>query len=146
MISVHSQGKPFNIRVIQVCALTTNAEEVEVGCFSEDLQDLLELIAKKMSFSLSVQFSQSVVSDSATQWTATHQAFLFITNFWSLIKLMSIQSVMSSNHLILSCPLLLCLQSIPASGSFQVSQFFASGGQSIILSASASVLPMNIQD
>ena len=72
MISVHSQGKPFNIRVIQVCALTTSAEEVEVGCFSEDLQDLLELIAKKMSFSLSVQFSQSVVSNSVTQWTATH--------------------------------------------------------------------------
>ena len=51
VISVHFQGKPFSIRVIQVCALTTNAEEAEVGWFSEDLQDLLELLPKKMSFS-----------------------------------------------------------------------------------------------
>ena len=54
---------------------------------------------------------------------------------------MSIESVMPSNHLILCHPLL--LQSFPASGSFPVSQFFASGGQSI--GASASVLPMNIR-
>ena len=47
MISVHFQGKPFNITVIQVCALTNNAEEAEVGWFHEDLQDLLELISKK---------------------------------------------------------------------------------------------------
>ena len=46
----------------------------------------------------------------------------------------------------LSSPLYSCLQSFPASGSFQMSQFFASGGQSIGVSASASVLPMNIQD
>ena len=43
MISVHFQGKPFNITVIQVCALTSNAEEAEVEQFYEDLQDLLEL-------------------------------------------------------------------------------------------------------
>ena len=47
MISVHFQGKPFNITVIQVYALTKNAEEVEVEWFYEDLQDLLELTAKK---------------------------------------------------------------------------------------------------
>ena len=47
MISVHFQGKPFTIRVIQVCALITNGEEAEVGWFSEDLQDLLELTPKK---------------------------------------------------------------------------------------------------
>ena len=52
---------------------------------------------------------------------------------------------MPSNHLILCCHLL-CLQSFPASQSFPVSQFFASGGQSTGASASASVLPMNIQD
>ena len=51
MISVHFQGKPFNITVIQVSALTTNAEEAEVEQFYEDLQDILELIPKKMSFS-----------------------------------------------------------------------------------------------
>ena len=47
MISVHFQGKPFNITVIQVYALTSNAEEVEVERFYEDLQDLLELTPKK---------------------------------------------------------------------------------------------------
>ena len=52
MILVHFQGKPFNITVIQIYALTNNAEEAEVEWFYEDLQDLLELTAKKMSFSL----------------------------------------------------------------------------------------------
>ena len=52
MISVHFQGKPFNITVIQAYAPTSNAEEAEVERFYEDLQDLLELTPKKMSFSL----------------------------------------------------------------------------------------------
>ena len=47
MISVHLQGKPFNITVIQVYALTSNAEEAEVERFYEDLQDLLELTLQK---------------------------------------------------------------------------------------------------
>ena len=47
MISVHFQGKPFNITVIQVYAMTSNAEEAEVERFCEDLQDLLELTPKK---------------------------------------------------------------------------------------------------
>ena len=53
MISVHFQGKPFNITVIQVYAPTSNAEEAEVEWFYEDLQDVLELITtttKKMTF------------------------------------------------------------------------------------------------
>ena len=52
MISVHFQGKPFNITVIQAYAPTSNAEVAEVEWFYEDLQDLLELTHKKMSFSL----------------------------------------------------------------------------------------------
>ena len=47
MISLHFQGKPFNITVIQLYALTSNAEEAEVEWFYEDLQDLLELTPKK---------------------------------------------------------------------------------------------------
>ena len=47
MISVCFQGKPFSITVIQVYALTSNAEEAEVGRFYKDLQDLLELTPKK---------------------------------------------------------------------------------------------------
>ena len=52
MISVCFQGKPFSITVIQAYAPTSNTEEAEVEWFYEDLQDLLELIPKKMSFSL----------------------------------------------------------------------------------------------
>ena len=96
------------------------------------------------SISSSVQFSHSVVFDSLRPLEA-HQASLSITNSRSLPKLMSVESVMPSNHLILCQPLLL-LPSIFPNIRFQMSQFFASGGQSIGVSASASVLPMNIQD
>ena len=51
MISVRFQGKPFNITVIQVYDPISNAEEAEVERFYEDLQDLLEITAKKMCFS-----------------------------------------------------------------------------------------------
>ena len=70
----------------------------------------------------------------AIPWTAVHHVSLCITNSWSLLKLMSIESVMSS----FVVPFCACLQSFPASGSFQMSQFFASAGQSIGVSASAS--------
>ena len=62
------------------------------------------------------------------------------------LKLMPIKSVMPSNYLILCHPLSSCPQSIPASGSFPMSQLFTWGDQSIGVSASASVLPMNTQD
>ena len=81
-----------------------------------------------------------------TLWTAACQASLPSTISWGLLRLMSIESVMPSNCLILCRPpLLLCLQSFPASGSFPVSQFFTSGGQITGTSTSASVLPTNIQ-
>ena len=64
-----------------------------------------------------------------TPWTAACQASLSITISWSLVKLMSTQSVMASNHFILCRSLLPCLQSFPASGSFPLRQFFTSGGQ-----------------
>ena len=64
-------------------------------------------------------------------WTVAHQASLSVTNSWGLLKLMSIELVIPSNHLILCCPLLLLLQSFPASGSFQMSQFFALSGYQV---------------
>ena len=76
---------------------------------------------------------------------ATHEASLSFAIPWSLLKLVSIDLVMSSNHLILCQPFLLLSSVFPASGSFPVSQFFTSGGQIIGASASASVLPMYIQ-
>ena len=78
-------------------------------------------------------------------WTRACQ--VSITNPRSLLKFMSIKPVMPSNHLILCCPLLLLPSIFPSTRVlFPMSQFFASGGQSIGVSASASVLPMNIQD
>ena len=81
-----------------------------------------------------------------TPWTTAHQASLSITNSQSLPKLMSIESVMLSNHLILCCPLLLLPSIFPSIRVFKMSQLFTSGGQSIGVSASTSVFPMNTQD
>ena len=78
-----------------------------------------------------------------TQWTAAHQASLFLTISQNLSKFMFIESERPSNHLIPCHPLLLCLRSFPASGSFPVTQLFTSGGQSI--GVSASVLPLSVQ-
>ena len=97
-----------------------------------------------MQFS-SVQ-SLSHVRLFATPWTATHQASLSITSSRSLLKLMSIESVMPSNHLILCHPLLLPPSIFPSIRVFSNESVLHIGGQSIAVSASASVLPMNIQD
>ena len=79
-----------------------------------------------------------------TPWTAARQAPLSFTVSWGLLKFLSIESVMLSNHLSSVIPFSSCLQSFPASVSFPMSQFFTSGGQRI--GASASVLPTNTQD
>ena len=98
----------------------------------------------------SVQFSSvqllSRVRLFATPWTTARQASLSITNSWSLLKLMSIESVMPSNNLFLCCPHLLLPSIFPSIRVFQMSQFFPSCAQSIGVLASASVLPVNIQD
>ena len=73
-------------------------------------------------------------------WTAACQASLSFTVSRSLLKLMSIEAVMPSNHLILCCPLLLLPAIFPRSGSFRMSPLFTSGGQSIGASTSVSVL------
>ena len=78
-----------------------------------------------------------------TSWTVACQTPRSSSIPQSLLKFMSIESVMLSNHLLLCCPHLLCLQSFPASGSFPTSWLFASGGQSI--RTSASVLPVSVQ-
>ena len=95
----------------------------------------------------SVQFSHLVMSNFfSTPWTAARQASLSITNSRSTPKLMFIESVMPSNHLILCCSLLLLPSIFLSIRSFQMSQLFASSGQSIGVSASTSVLSMNIQN
>ena len=81
----------------------------------------------------------------ATPRTVAHQASLSFTISWRLLRLMAIESVMLSNGLILCHPLLLLPSIIPSLRVFSKSRLFISGGQSIEASASASVLPMNIQ-
>ena len=81
-----------------------------------------------------------------TPQTAAWQASLSFTVSQSLLKLKSIESVIPSNHLIFCRPLLLLPSIFPSIRFFSVGQFFASGGESIGASASASVLPINIQD
>ena len=88
--------------------------------------------------------SLSFVQLISTLWTAAHNASLSMTSSWSLLKFMSIESVMPSISSSV-IPFSSHLQPIPASGSFPTSQFFASGGQSTGVSASVSVLPLNIQ-
>ena len=81
-----------------------------------------------------------------TPWITTGQASLSIANSGSILKLVPIELVMPSSHLILCRPLLLLPPISPSIRSFPMSQLFAWGGQSIGVSASASVLPMNTQD
>ena len=151
--------------IIHLCLIDQGAEEeVKKGklcknenqcpqhsTLSSSCKWILKLLATYLPplppLPLNLQFSSlkslSCVWFFASLWTASHQASLTITNSVSLLKFMSMELVMPSNHAV---PFFSCLQSFPAWGSFPVSQLFASGGQRIGVSASASLLPMNIQD
>ena len=89
--------------------------------------------------------SLSHVQLSVTSWTTSLKASLSFTIFWSLLKFMSIESVMPTDHLMLCCPFLLLPSIFPSIRAFSVSKLFTSGGQSIGVSASTSVLSMNIK-
>ena len=89
--------------------------------------------------------SHSRVRLFATAWTAAHQASLFFTNSWSSLKLMPIESVMPSNHLILCCPLLLLPSIFPSIRVFSKDCLHIRWPK-LGASASASVLPMTIQE
>ena len=94
----------------------------------------------------SVQFSRSVMSDSLRPHGLQHaRPPCASPTPWSLLRLMSIESVMPSNHLILSSPSPPAFNLSQHHGSFPRSRFFLSGGHSIGVSASISILPMNIQ-
>ena len=100
-------------------------------------------------FSLSVHFSSvqlSCVWLLVTPWIAACQASMSITNSWVYSNSCPLSQWCHSTISSSVIPFCSCLQSFPAPGSLLVSQFFTSGGQSIGVSASASVLPMNIQD
>ena len=105
-------------------------------------REILEYLGNEVQFSSML----TCVRLFATTWIAARQASLSITNSRSLLKLMPIKSgchpAISSSVI----PFSFCPQSLPASGSFPMSQLFTWGGQNTGVSASASVLPMNIQD
>ena len=111
--------------------------------------------SKPLMFKVIVDICCSVTQSCPVLWTPwtpwtprtpAHQASLSFTMSLNLLRLMCFESVMPSNHLVLCHPFFSCLQPFPASGSFLMSWLFASGGQSVGASASASVLPVNIQD
>ena len=102
-------------------------------------------IGFKIKGNVVVVQSLSRVQLFVTPWTAACQASLSFTISWSLLKLMSIESVMPSNHLILCHPLLLPPTIFPSIRVFSNESALPSGSQIIGASASASVLPMNIQ-
>ena len=115
----------------KVCLLHWQVDSLPLSHHQSHIYTLVQLLSHVQLFS--------------TPRTAIPLASLSFTISWSLLKLMSIESVMPSNLLILCLPFS-CPQSFLASGSFPISQLFASGGQSFGASTSASVPPMNIQD
>ena len=144
----NSHGRAQILRVVGIfCTMRPwqGCEFIKLLMKLENLSLIIKSIwIKKDIIVWSVLFSHSVLLTLCDPWTAACQTSLSITNTWSLLKFMSIESVMPSDNLILCRSLLLLLSM--ASGSFQMSQLFASGGQSIGVSALTSVLPMNIQD
>ena len=109
-------------------------------------QQTMDFLQERMWITFSSAQMLSHVQLFVTPWITARQASLSITNSWSVPKLMSIGLVMPSSHLILCHPLLLLPSILPSIRVFPMSQFFSSGGQSIGVSLSASVLPMNTQD
>ena len=114
----------------------------ETGCWISTSTPLVQRYHYHVCLVIVVQ-SLSCVGLFETPWTAAHQASLSFTIFQTLLKLMSIESAMPSDHLILCHLFFSCPQFSPASGCFPMSWLFASGGQSI--RASASVLLLNVQ-
>ena len=146
------------IRVLRTAVLTVtwgSPREKGGGGGGRDLDEVLQrqlglrpASSSSRCWSLRSVQSLSHVRLFVTPWTAARQASLSITNSRSPPKLMSIESWCHPTISSSVVPFSSCLQSFPASWSFQMSQLFASGGQStgVSVSASASVLPMNIQD
>ena len=136
-------------QIANILSITKNAREFQIDtylCFIDyakafDCVDHNKLFSSAQFFSV----TQPCVTlcnpmDCSTSGLPVHH------HSQSLLKLMSIESVMPSTHLILCHPLLLLPSIFPSIGPLQMSQFFPSGGQIIGVSASTSVLPLNTQD
>ena len=124
----------YTENLLAVVAIYTNINKYKHICLTLDV-----------FYPVSVQ-SLSCIRLFGTPWTAACQASLSVTNSRSLLKLTSIELVMPSSHLILHYPLLLLPSFFPSIRVFSNESALPSGDQSIGVSASASVLPKNIQD
>ena len=130
-----------SVKLIRVAESATTTQNSSLAATCMDCWD------KQSSWTLSIpQFSLVAQFNSATPWTAAHQVSLSITNSWSLVKLIPLSQWCHPTISSSVVPFSSCIQSFPASGSSPVSQFFTSSGQNIGVSASASGLPMTIQD
>ena len=116
--------------------------DIYIPCWSEGHQRIGTHHCKEI-FCFCQSLSLVQLCDPIGRWTPASLSF---TLSRCLLKLMSVELVMPSNHLVLCLLFSSCLLSFSASGSFPVSRLFSSGGQSIGASASASVFSMNIQD
>ena len=107
MANISLYFHPVNFFFLVNCSRFFSSECVYVHIYKNVRAHIEQCIYTYTYITLAIQFSHSVVSDSLwPPWTAAHQASLSITNSWSLLKLISIESVTPSNHLILCCPLL----------------------------------------
>ena len=153
-VSFHSISKKGNAKEWSnycTIALISQTSKVMLKILQDRLQQYVnrELPDVQAGFRKGREIQFSSVTQSCPTlcypWAVAHQASLSITNSWSPLKTMSIESVMPSNHLTLCRPLLLLPSIFHRSGSFQMNQLITAG-QSIGVSASASDLPMNTQD
>ena len=134
-----------SLAVLNSRHLSYDPEILLLGIYPRDMKTYIyEQFIQRCLFSLVQPLSR--VQLFTTLWIAARQVSLSITNSQSPPKPMSIESVMPFNHLILCLPLLLPPSVFPSIRVFPMSQLFASGGQSIGVSASTSVFPMNTQD
>ena len=143
--SVHNRYKTGTLDVHYLEATSISSERVLKSI--PVIADAGQLLEKTSSSSSSIVVVQSLsrVWPFVTPWTTARQASLTFTISQSLLRLVYwVSDVIQPSHPL--SPFSSCPQSFPASGSFPMNQFFTSGGQSIGASASASVLPMSIQD
>ena len=116
---MHQHVGPYGCRLVLHCVdvldcVPVGLCESRLSCVQSDFEDGVTASVYTPRVLCSVQSSRSGVSDSATPWTAARQASLSFTNSRSLLKLMSIESVMPSSHLILCRPLLLLPSIFPS--------------------------------
>ena len=139
-------GAPVHFWALSLhCPHNSAPNTVAFFLFLRNIKRIMVCMSAVTWFAFVVVLLLSPIWFFVTPWTAAHQASLSITNFRSLLELMSIELVMTSNHLILCWPLLLLPSILPSIRVFPMSWPFSSGGQSIGASALASVLPGNIQ-